>query len=118
MVSIKQSKNGVQPFRIERRQAKLVFPDSDYAGLEIIAKLDVSVAVYLEMQNMTATENAMEMKTALKKFGDDILIEWNLQDEDGSEVEANADGFMTLPPKIAVDIMKSWSDACGGVGEV
>jgi|19_taG_2_1085344.scaffolds.fasta_scaffold240449_2 hypothetical protein len=117
MVSIKQSKNGVQPFRIERRQAKLVFQDSGYSGLEIIAKLDVSVAVYLEMQNMTATENAMEMRDALKKFGDDILISWNLEDEDGSEVTPNADGFMTLPPKIAVDVMKAWSDACGGVGE-
>ena len=117
MVAIKQNKNGVQPFKIERRQARLVFPDSDYSGLEIIAKLDVSVAVYLEMQNMTSTENANEMKVALKKFGEDILISWNLQDEDGTEVSPDADGFMSLPPKIAVDIMKSWSDACGGVGE-
>mgnify|MGYP003133086332 CR=1 FL=1 len=112
------NKNGVKPFILERRTALLIFEDERYEGLEIRTKLDVDLKTYLELQALTASTDPAELTQAFTTFGDVVLNSWNLQDEDGSEVIANADGFLTIPPSFAIDILTAWSEATGSVGKV
>tara|TARA_R110002020_G_scaffold463716_1_gene683928 strand:- start:985 stop:1341 length:357 start_codon:yes stop_codon:yes gene_type:complete len=117
MVEIKKVSTGAKPFILERRKAKLVFTDTEYEGLEIMAKLDVSVSVFLELQALARTEEPAELKAAFKKFGDEILLSWNMEDENGDSIKANSEGFLSLPPVVATEILKAWSEAVGGTGE-
>ena len=82
-----------------------------------MCKLDVSVSVFLELQALARTEEPAELKSAFNKFGQEILLSWNMQDEDGQTISADADGFLSLPPAIATEILKAWSEAVGGTGE-
>ena len=115
MVSI--NKNGVKPFILERRTALLVFEDEQYEGLEIRTKLDVDLKTYLELQALTTSTDPNDLTRAFKMFGDLVLISWNVQDEDGNAIKASADGFLTIPPAFAINIVTSWSSATGAVGK-
>ena len=111
------NRNGVKPFILERREARLTFEDETYAGLEITTKLDVSVEMYLEMQSLSSSSIPADMQKAFEKFGDEILISWNFQDVDGEMIPPTAQGFLTLPPTVAVEVMKAWSEASGVLGK-
>ena len=95
VTSINASKNGAKPFVIERRNAILVFDNPDYEGVRLEAKLDVNLETFLNLQTLAnSTENEPEnLRQAFRMFGDQILTSWNLQDEDGSNLPAAAEGF-------------------------
>ena len=88
------SNNG--KFQLQRRTALLVF-DGDYEGLEIRTRLDVPLGLFLEIQTMA---EANQSKDVLEKFGNEILLSWNLQEE-GNDVPANAEGIMQLPLELS-----------------
>ena len=50
-------------------------------------------------------------------FGDKILESWNLVDEDGTELSADASGFLSLPPTLGTLILGAWTNAATSVGE-
>jgi hypothetical protein len=50
-------------------------------------------------------------------FGDQILDSWNLQDEDGTVLSADAEGFLSLPPALGTAILGAWSEAATTAGE-
>ena len=106
------------PFVLERREATLQFPeDSDYHGLEIRAKLDIDINTFLQFQKLGDSPGAEESRSLFEKFGGDIILEWNLHDEDAKPVPATADGFMTLPPNICIAMITAWAENVGSVGE-
>ena len=108
-----------QAFIVERREAFLTFPeDSDYHGAEIRAKLDVDVRTFLELQSIGDDATATELRDAFTLFGDAIVKEWNLQDEDNKPVPATGDGFMTLPPAFCTSVIGAWAEAASTVGKV
>ena len=55
---------------------------------------------------------------AFSMFGDQILDSWNLQDEDGTVLTADAEGFLSLPPALGTAILGAWSEAATTPGEV
>jgi hypothetical protein len=61
--------------------------------------------------------NASDLKDAFIMFGDRILEAWNLEDEDGNPVTADADGFLTLPPSVCTAVLGAWSNAASSAGE-
>ena len=58
-----------------------------------------------------------ETKALLEKFGEEIVLEWNLHDEDAQPVPANISGWMSIPATIGIEIIKGWAAAIGTVGE-
>jgi len=108
-----------QAFIVERREAVLTFPEeSDYHGAEIRAKLDVDVRTFLELQAIGDDANAEELRDAFTLFGEAIVKEWNLQDEDNKPVPATGDGFMTLPPAFCTSVIGAWAEAASTAGKV
>jgi len=117
--AIKTSTNGVKPFTIQRRRAILAFNQEDYAGLHIETRLDVDLRTFLDLQVLAGSEGAKanDLREAFSMFGDQILESWNLQDEDGTPLSADAAGFLTLPPSLGTAILTAWSDAASTSGE-
>ena len=113
------STNGVKPFTIQRRKAVLEFEQVEYEGMRIEAKLDVDLRTFLDLQMLAGSgdANASDLKDAFIMFGDKILEAWNLEDEDGNPVTADADGFLTLPPSVCTAVLGAWSNAASSAGE-
>jgi len=113
------STNGVKPYVIQRRRAILVFNEPEYAGIHIEARLDVDLRTFLDLQTLAgATDsNPDDLRAAFSMFGDDILSSWNLQDEDGTVLPADAAGFLSLPPALATKVLGAWTEAATTAGE-
>ena len=114
-----QSRNGVKPYVIQRRQAILVFSEPEYSGMHIEARLDVDLRTFLDLQSLAggAESNPEDLRSAFSMFGDDILSSWNLEDEDGTVLPADAEGFLALPPALATKVLGAWTDAATTPGE-
>jgi len=106
------------PFVLTRREALLNFPeDSDYYGLEVRAKLDVDMKTFIQFQRLGSEPDADESQYLFEKFGNDIVVEWNLYDEDAKPVAPDGDGFMSLPPAICIAMIGAWAENVSAVGE-
>jgi hypothetical protein len=118
--TIKPSANGVSPFTIERRRAVLVFEQPEYQGIHIETRLDVDLKTFLELQMLAGSEDSApsDLREAFILFGEQILESWNLQDEDGTPLSPDAEGFLTLPPILSTAILGAWSEAATTSGEV
>ncbi len=92
-------------FKVPMRIADMTFEGTDYDGAEIKLRLDVSIAFYLMLQDLLASN---EPFTAIKPFGDDVLIEWNLLDRNGDSIPATGDGMQSLSPAFATLILSNW----------
>ena len=116
---VKGRSNGVKPFTVQRRKALLTFEQTDYEGLHIEARLDVDLRTFLDLQMLAGSgdANASDLKDAFTMFGDMILESWNLEDEDGTPLTADASGFLTLPPALGTAILTAWSEAASSSGE-
>jgi len=114
-----QNVNGVKPFVIQRRRAILVFSEPEYSGIHIEARLDVDLKTFLDLQSLAgATDsNPDDLRAAFSMFGDEILSSWNLEDEDGRVLPADASGFLSLPPMLATKVLGAWTEAATTAGE-
>ena len=115
------NRNGVEPFTVQRRRAVLVFDDPELEGIMIEARLDVDLRTFLDLQEMAgvgaSAVNPESLRAAFTMFGDEILTSWNLHDEDGRALTADAEGFLSLPPSLGSAILGSWSEAVTTSGE-
>jgi hypothetical protein len=116
------STNGVKPYTLVRRRAVLVFAQPEYEGLRIEARLDVDLRTFLDLQMLsgagTTDSDPESLRAAFTMFGDQILDAWNLHDEDGTVLTADAAGFLSLPPTLGTAILGAWSEAVTSAGEV
>ena len=116
---VAQSTNGVKPFVIQRRRAILVFAEPEYEGIRIEARLDVDLRTFLDLQQLAgqSDNNPEGLRAAFTLFGDQVLDSWNLQDEGGVVLTADAAGFLCLPPALGTAILGAWSEAATTAGE-
>ena len=47
----------------------------------------------------------------LARFGDEVLIDWNLDDSAGRPLPATADGMRSIPLDLAFDLLNRWLEA-------
>jgi len=93
-------------FKIPKRTARLVF-EGDYDGAEIVVRLDVPVKTFLQIQDLIQNEQQFEV---FQVFGETIIDEWNLEDDDGKPLPANGQGMYSIPIDLANIIMTKWSE--------
>lgn len=91
--------------KVPRRRAVLAF-EGEYDGIEVTCLLDVPLRTFFEFQRM-----AEDIETSFQEFGDRVLIEWNLEGDDGESLPATGDGFKELPPQFANLILTKWLEA-------
>ena len=100
------------PYTIQRRRA-------EYEGILIEARLDVDLRTFLDLQQLAggSDNDPDKLRGAFRMFGDEILDTWNLQDEDGTVLTPDAEGFLSLPPSLGTAILGAWSEAATTAGE-
>src|SRR3990167_3071839 len=98
------------------------FQGTEYDGLEIRCRMQVSMALYLELvglQDLAAssqqpndqsqTAQAMQAaEKALHCLGDQVLRDWNLVTEAGEPIPSTGDGMMQLDLDFAMLILGQW----------
>jgi hypothetical protein len=81
-------------------------------GLKVKVNGDVSLSTFFDLQIWLSSGEAAQMREAFVLFGNDILVSWDLEDDDG-QVEADGDGVLSLPMSLAMGILEAWSDQMG-----
>ena len=95
--------------RIEARTAVIEFDkNTAYEGLIVRARINAPMSVYFELARL-AEGNLLQAEKAIRLFAEEILIGWNLEDEDG-ELEANADNFMRQDFQFGMEVLKAWME--------
>ena len=84
----------------------------------IEARLDVDLKTFLNLQLLAGDSDPEKLRSAFSLFGDEILESWNLTDEDGTVLSADAKGFLSLPPILGTAILSAWTSAVSVPGEV
>jgi len=104
-------------FKIPKRTARLVF-SGDYEGAEVVVRLNIPVGTFLDIQTLVdeqrqkegTDESAETIRNVFQVFGDIVLDEWNLQDDDGKSIPCNAEGMNSIPVDLANIILSEWSE--------
>ena len=104
MLSTQKAAKG---FRIPKRTARLIFTDTQYLGAEVVIRLDVSIAGFVEIQDLIASENQLKV---FKVFGDKVLESWNLQQDDGTPIPANGEGMNSISMDLGNVILSEWAE--------
>ena len=110
------SKNGVKPFRLTTTQARLLFDNTEFAGMEVMTRLNVPLGVFLDLQSLASQDGGTDagaLKQAFELFASDVLISWNIEDEYGNALPANGVGMLEITPQIATAILKAWTESVG-----
>ena len=105
-------------FVLDRREALLTFDeDSEFHGLEVRARLDVDVGTFLEFQKLGSDPSGEDTRALFEKFGETIILEWNMYDDDAKQGPTKAKGFMSLPPNVCVALIGAWAEHVTTAGE-
>lgn len=59
-------------------------------------------------------QDVTQMTAIFAKFGD-ALVEWDLEDEDGTPIPATREGLASLDADVALEIIDPWLEAVQGV---
>ena len=99
-------------FRLPERTARMTFDGTAYAGAEIQVLLSVSFARFIELREAAQGEDQEGMA---RLFGQNILMEGNLEDTDGESIPADGDGMLAIPLALTNLIVQHWVEEVAGV---
>ncbi len=104
-------------FRKERTHYRLSFESEELQGLTVVAR-SLPLRDFLAMNKVSAEgEQAEQAEQLFRRFAG-ALIEWNLEDEDGTPVPADYDGISTLELPFVIAMIRAWMDAVATVPKV
>ena len=102
--------------RVPKRTARLIF-DGEYEGIEVVVRLDLSIDYLLRFTgpgNGYGPESSYPEATAMhlyKDFARAVLVEWNLEDDQGQPIPADEAGMGMVPPAFASFLITKWGEA-------
>lgn len=111
----KPSTNGfkIAQFQVPTQTAHLAFEGSRWEGVEVVVRLGISIAVYLEIKALLEANEPIQLATV---FGDSMLVAWNLVDEDNKPIPTTGAGMTSLPDMaLALRIVNLWMQAVADV---
>lgn len=109
-----------------RKVYRLVFDDEQHEGLEVRAR-GISIDRAVKMLALGAslsgaagiladTEEGAAQRERLYEGLAAVLLEWNVEEDDGTPVPVTVDGIRTVDWDIVMAIFEAWSTAVMGVG--
>ena len=99
-------------FRLPERTAGITFEGTTYDGAEIRVRLSVTFAQFIALRESAQGEDQEGMA---RLFGDNVLMEWNLEDADGEPIPADGDGMLAIPLELTNLIVQHWVEEVAGV---
>ena len=99
-------------FRLPERNARITFEGTDYDGAEIQVRLSVTFGQFIALRESAQGEDQEAMA---RLFGENVLMDWNLEDADGKPIPADGDGMLAIPLELTNLIVQHWVEAVSGV---
>ncbi len=99
-------------FRLPERTALINFEGTDYDGAEIQLRLSVSFAQFIALRESAQGEDQEGMA---RLFGQNVLMDWNLEDDAGQPIPANGEGMLEIPLSLAMLLVQHWVEAVSAV---
>ena len=99
-------------FRLPEKTARITFEGTDYDGAEIRVLLSVTFGKFIALRESAQGEDQEKMA---RLFGEDVLMEWNLEDADGKSIPANGDGMLAIPMALTNLVVQHWVEEVAGV---
>ena len=96
--------------RVKRKVYKLVFQDEDLAGIEITVR-SLTTGQLIELQE--AQQSGMHEK--FTNMLAEKLVDWNVEDEDGTPVPATLEGVRSMDLEFNNKVIDVWTDAVFGI---
>ena len=99
-------------FTLQRREIVIKFADdTTLSGCEVTAKLDMPLSLFLEFQALGNETGPEGVRAACTLFSKEILLDWNLADDNGVRIEPTVEAFFELPQQDCTTIIQEWSSA-------
>jgi len=99
-------------FRLPEKTAKVNFEGTAYDGAEIQLRLSVTFAQFIALRESAQGE---DQETMARLFGENVLMDWNLEDAAGKPIPADADGMLAIPLELTNLVVQHWVEAVAGV---
>jgi len=99
-------------FRLPEKTARITFEGTDYDGAEIRVLLSVTFGKFVALRESAQGEDQEKMA---RLFGQDVLMDWNLEDDDGTPIPADGDGMLAIPIALTNLVVQYWVEAVAGV---
>jgi hypothetical protein len=74
--------------------------------------LSVSFAQFIALRESAQGE---DQEVMARLFGQNVLMDWNLEDDDGQPIPADGDGMLAIPLELTNLIVQHWVEAVSGV---
>lgn len=110
-------------YKRPKKVYKIVFEQKGMAGLEVRAR-SVSLGQILDLVNLAELADPNRRANMLDDMGKlkhlfeglaSALVDWNLEDEDGTPVPATLEGLYSQDMEFGLDVALAWMDAVMGV---
>lgn len=108
-------------YRRERKVYQLRFADEDMAGLVVRAR-SVPLGQFMDLTAMAGGAgdgkvSADDIKGVIGLFAGfaEALIDWNIEDEDGTPVPATLEGVRSQDADFMLAVVMAWLEAIGDV---
>lgn len=95
---------------------KLIFDDPELNGLEVKCK-SVSMGKLMEFVKLMEKKetNTLDEFEEICKMFSKVLVNWNLEDENGNSVPASYEGLMDQEPDFSMMLVLTWIDVMTNV---
>ena len=104
----RMAKKNTKRFRLKRRTETLELT-GEYEGGEIVVAVDAPISFVFRMGDISGGMPLSDQLDLVREFGDTVIQSWNLEDADGVEIPADAEGAISLPFPVALAIIETWS---------
>lgn len=86
--------------------------EDEYEGLEARVRLSpIPLGFQLSIQRSLQSGDTEQMESALREFGDNVLVSWNVEDKDGEPLPASGEGVLMGSTTLLLKIIEGWSEA-------
>jgi len=93
------------------RVANITFDGTDFDGVEVKCSLDLPMAVVLDIQRLSLSDEDDDKQQANKIWCDKVLKSWNLVDDKGDDIPANAkSALMVAPSRLLSLLITKWAE--------
>jgi len=105
-----------QGFRIPKRLNTALFQfEGDWDDAEVRVNLSIPFGLVLDMQALSDKADTGRLRELIKVFNKIALLEWNLEEDDGTPIPTQPDGLERVPMEFARAIMTQTMQALGQV---
>ena len=92
-------------YKIPARRTDKVTFGPPWEGAEFEILLDASIGVLEKFDKSKDTDDSSEI---FKLFVEEILVSWNLEDDNGDPIPCDVDGLKTLPMSLVTAIIEEY----------